>query len=64
MLFRSNAKKYEDYTQWDLVFEHSGLTPDQVRRALDKAYKESYLSPKRVLKIASRLLKIQLQSLT
>ena len=58
------ASKYEDFTQWDLVFEHSSLTPEQVRKALDKAYKESYLSPRRVLKIATRLLKIQLQSLT
>ena len=57
------ANKYEDYTQWDLVFEHSSLTPQQVTKALDKAYKKSYLSPTRALKIASRLLTIQLETM-
>ncbi|MFN9569705.1 MAG: B12-binding domain-containing radical SAM protein [Cyanobacteriota bacterium] len=56
------ADKYEDYTQWDLIFEHSSLTPQQVSRALDKAYKSSYLSPIRAAKIAKRLFTLEMET--
>lgn len=57
------ASKYEDFTQWDLVFEHGHLSPADVAKALDMAYKASYFSPNRFLKICSRLMSIQYESL-
>lgn len=57
------AKRYEEFTQWDLVFDHSSLSRQQVTMALDKAYKTSYLSPSRVVKIASRLLALEIETL-
>lgn len=49
------ATKYEDYTQWDLIFDHANLTPQDANLALDKFYKQSYLTPKRFFKMTTRL---------
>ena len=57
------ASKYEDFTQWDLVFDHDHLSPEDVTKALDMAYKASYFVPDRFFKICSRLMSIQYESL-
>lgn len=44
------AKTYESFTQYDLVFRHENLTPEQVRTMLSAAYNVYYLRPSWVLK--------------
>ena len=42
--------RYESFTQYDLVFRHENLTPDQVREMLSDAYRDYYLRPSWLLK--------------
>ena len=44
------VKKFEKFTQFDLVFEHEAYTPRQVRSLLSKAYRNYYLRPSWLLK--------------
>mgnify|MGYP006149880239 FL=1 len=37
------AKKFEDFNQWKLVFEHKNFDESSVRHLLDLAYKKYYL---------------------
>ncbi len=53
------ASKFEDYTQWDLVFKHENLRPEDVKFLLTKAYGIFYTSAFRLIKITYRLLKIE-----
>ena len=55
------AKKYEDYTQWDLVFKHENLNNEIVKYLLNKAYADYYFSLIRICKIFYRILKIELR---
>lgn len=38
------TNKYEDYTQWQLVFEHPQLSPADIRTFLTAAYREYYFN--------------------
>lgn len=44
------AKKYEEFTQCQLVFIHDNLTPNDITSMLDSSYKNYYSNPKWVLK--------------
>lgn len=44
------AKKFEDFTQWQLVFKHSNFTFLDVSNLLSKAYNDYYLRPKWIFK--------------
>ncbi len=39
------VNKYEDFTQYDLIFKHDTLTSKQVRKMLSRAYRYYYLRP-------------------
>lgn len=39
------SKKYEDFTQWELVFEHQNLTKKDIIDLLNYAHKEYYTNP-------------------
>ena len=45
-----SVQKYEDFTQWRLVYRHNTLTNDKIRYYLNKAYTEYYISPLLFLK--------------
>lgn len=47
---RITAPRYEDFTQWRLVFRHGNLTPAAVRRILDRAYARYYTNPRWAMK--------------
>ncbi len=36
------VKNYEDFTQYNLVFNHNNLKPQEIRRLLSKAYTKYY----------------------
>ena len=38
------AKKYEEYTQWDLVFKHENLNKEIVKELVNKVYAKYYFS--------------------
>ena len=42
--------KYEDFTQWQLVFDHPNFSKNEVDKILSDAYREYYLNPKWLLK--------------
>ena len=44
--------KFEDFTQWDLVFKHTNFTKKDIRKILDKSYRSYYLRPRWLLKFA------------
>jgi radical SAM superfamily enzyme YgiQ (UPF0313 family) len=37
--------EYERYSQFNLVFKHANLTPEDIRRLLGRAYRRYYLRP-------------------
>ena len=41
-----NTSLYEDFNQWQLVFDHPNFTKGQVRRLLGYAYKSYYTNPR------------------
>ena len=41
--------KYEDFTQWQLVFSHKNLTKENVLNLLNYSYKEYYTNPKWII---------------
>ena len=45
-----NVDKYEDFTQWQLVFDHPNFSKSEVDKILSNAYREYYLNPKWLLK--------------
>ena len=45
-----NVKFYEQFTQWELVFDHPNFKPREVTDLLNYAYKEYYLNPKWIIK--------------
>jgi len=55
------AKNYEQYTQWDLVFNHENLTDFDIKYLLNKSYKNFYSSFSRLLKILYRITKIEIR---
>jgi radical SAM superfamily enzyme YgiQ (UPF0313 family) len=38
------VEKFEDFTQWNLVYRHDALTPDDIRNSVDSAYSKYYSS--------------------
>ena len=40
------VKKYEEFTQWRLVFKHENFTQNDVIKLLDYSFREYYLNPK------------------
>ncbi len=55
------AKNYEQYTQWDLVFNHENMTNYDIKFLLDKSYKSFYSSFFRLSKIFYRIIKIEIR---
>ncbi len=55
------AKNYEQYTQWDLVFNHENLTNYDIKFLLNKSYRKFYSSFFRLSKIFYRLAKIEIR---
>ena len=45
-----NTEKFEDFNQWQLVFNHKNFSNNDVRRLLNKAYVDYYLNPFWILK--------------
>ena len=45
-----NTTLYEDFNQWQLVFEHPNFTKEQVRKLLGYAYKSYYTNPRWIFK--------------
>jgi anaerobic magnesium-protoporphyrin IX monomethyl ester cyclase len=51
------TKRYEDFTQWHLVFQHDAMSPKQMRRVLNLAYSRYYTRPSWALgKFAKKIL--------
>ena len=44
------AKKFEDFTQWQLVFKHKNLSVENLKSLIKKSYKEYYLRSNWLLK--------------
>ena len=44
------ADRFEEYTQYDLVFEHASFTPVQIRKLLGLAYRMYYTRPRWIWK--------------
>ena len=42
--------RFEDFTQYDLIYKHTSLTPKQVRKMLGRAYRDYYVRPKWLFK--------------
>ncbi len=38
------TKKYEDFTQWQLIFEHPNFKPDDISNLLNYSYKQYYFN--------------------
>jgi len=49
--------KYEDFTQWQLVFKHNNLSENDVLDLLDNSYKDYYTNPKWLIHYANMKLK-------
>lgn len=49
---KMHFQKFEEFTQWDLVFEHPNFTKKDIRKILDKSYQSYYLRIKWLLKFA------------
>ena len=47
------ADKYENFTQYDLVFKHPSFSPRQIRKLLGKAYSIYYTRPRWIIKYLS-----------
>ncbi len=47
------AGRYEDFTQYDLIYRHETLTAPQVRRLLSRAYRDYYARPRWLKKYLS-----------
>lgn len=45
-----NTNLYEDFNQWQLIFDHPNFTKKQVRKLLSYAYRSYYTNPKWILK--------------
>ena len=51
-----NTKKFEEFTQWNLVFEHDNFSKKDIEDILEKSYRDYYLNPKWLIKyIKSKL---------
>ena len=55
------ANRFEDFTQWDLVFKHENLDKKDIRYLLNKSYSQFYSSIFRLIRIFYRLIKIELR---
>ena len=38
------TKKYEDFTQWQLIFEHPNFKPEDISNLLNYSYKQYYFN--------------------
>ena len=44
------VERYEDFTQWQLVFDHPNFTKKDIDNILSSAYRSYYLNPKWIIK--------------
>ena len=44
------TKKYENFTQWQLVFDHPNFSKKDVDNIMSSAYRKYYLNPKWLIK--------------
>lgn len=51
------AEKYEEFTQWQLVFEHQNLSKEKILDLLNYSYKEYYTNPKWAVHFLSNKIK-------
>ena len=49
-----NVKKYENFTQWELVFDHPNFNNSEIRQILENSYKEYYLRTKWIFKFIKK----------
>ena len=52
---RITTSRYEDFTQWNLVFEHPELSSGEIRSLLDSGHTRYYANPRWLLKFLRRL---------
>ena len=45
-----NTNKFEDFTQWQLVFDHPNFSKKEIDDILSNAYQQYYLNPKWLIK--------------
>ena len=46
--------KYEDFTQWQLIFKHENFSPKDVANLLDYSFRKYYLNPKWIFNFLKR----------
>jgi radical SAM superfamily enzyme YgiQ (UPF0313 family) len=44
------TKKFEDFTQWQLIFNHKNFSPSKINKLLSESYTDYYLNPKWIIK--------------
>ena len=49
-------RDYSRYNQQELVFKHDNLTPKDIKKLTDMAYRKYYLRPKTIMKLARNLI--------
>jgi len=52
---RITTSRYEDFTQWKLVFEHPKLSSREIRTLLDSGHSEYYSNPRWMIKFIRNL---------
>ena len=50
------AKKYEDFTQWHLIFKHEQFSPEDIRMLINKAYTSYYMNIRWIAKYSRSIL--------
>lgn len=53
-LDKLNFKKFEEFTQWNLIFKHKNFKKEEVRNILDKSIRKFYLRPKWIKKFLKK----------
>ena len=51
------VKKYENFTQWQLVFDHPNFKPIDILNLLNYSYQQYYLNPKWIVHFISNKIK-------
>jgi anaerobic magnesium-protoporphyrin IX monomethyl ester cyclase len=56
------ARTYEDFTQWQLVFQHEQISGEQMRSLLGQAYRQYYTNPRWIAGFVNSKLRAMLAS--
>ena len=48
------VNKYEDFTQWQLIFKHENFSPKDIINLLDYSFRKYYLNPKWIFNFLKR----------